>query len=497
MNKLKYLLNTNPGPLTQKIFGTRNNPSLGISLIPVLGLLTALAGVVVFIGSDAVSEYGPWILLTCAATAVGLSIIGGVATRRGLHIGLVRSAKQIMPAIPILVGIALVATTWMLSGVVPTLIAYGLQLLSPQMFLLVTCSVCAIISVMTGSSWTTIATIGVAFMGIGQVMGFSDAWIAGAIISGAYFGDKISPLSDTTVVASSTAGVDLFEHIRYLMITTIPAMTIALAVFMAVGYLTPVNIGADHSPMISNLQNTFHLTPWTLTIPAISFILILLRIPTLVVLGTAAALGAAGIFVFQPGLGLTFVDMLASLWHGAALSTGNASLDNLVATGGILGMFPTIFLVFSAMIFGAATIGTGILSKLTNAFTSRLRKRTSIVSATVASGLTMNCATADQYLSLILTGNMYRALYQRNGLEPRLLSRAMEDSVSVTSVLIPWNSCGLTQSTVLGVSTIVYAPCCIFNLLTPLMSIIIARMGYKIPTPKRTVAPAGNCAAAR
>lgn len=223
-------------------------------MIPVAVLLLSLIGIIIVKGADAVSVYGPWILLGSAAIAGGLAWIGGVATRRGLKVGFVRSAIQIMPAIPILICIAMVATTWMLSGVVPTLIAYGLDILSPRLFLVITCAVCAVISVMTGSSWTTIATIGVAFIGIGEVMGFSDPWIAGAIISGAYFGDKVSPLSDTTVVASSTAGVDLFEHIRYLMFTTVPAMAIALLVFFAVGYFSPVSTPGSSSPILGALH---------------------------------------------------------------------------------------------------------------------------------------------------------------------------------------------------------------------------------------------------
>lgn len=464
----------------QSLFGSRNLPSITVSIIPLSFLLLTLISVIVFRGADAVSELGPWILLTASAIALGLALAGGIASRRGLSVGLRRSAMQILPAIPILICIAIVATTWMLSGVVPTLISFGLHILSPRLFLLITCVVCSVISVMTGSSWTTIATIGVAFMGIGQVMGYSDPWIAGAIISGAYFGDKVSPLSDTTVVASSTAGVDLFEHIRYLMFTTVPAMTVALLVFLVVGLYTPLVPSPESAPILESLAATFNLSAWTLLIPLATLVMIALRIPTLVVLLTAGILGGIGIFVFQPQLAMGLTDAFVSVWSGSNLSTGNGALDELVATGGILGMLPTVWLVLSAMVFGSVMIGTGMLGRLTDAFTSRLKKRTSIVGATVASGLAMNCATADQYLSLIITGNVYRSLYRRYGLEPRLLSRSMEDSVSVTSVLIPWNSCGITQSTVLGVSTMAYFPCCIFNIMTPIMSLIVARLGFKI-----------------
>lgn len=464
-----------------KIFGRRLSPAVTISLIPLAFLLVTLISVIIARGADAVSELGPWILLTAAALSLGLSAIGGIATRRSLITGLRRSAIQILPAVPILICIATVATTWMLSGVVPTLISYGLHLLSPKFFLIITCAVCSVISVATGSSWTTIATIGVAFLGIGEVMGYSDPWIAGAIISGAYFGDKVSPLSDTAVVASSTAGVDLFDHIRYLMFTTVPAMTIALLVFLTVGLTSSLSPSPESAPLLDALGSTFNLSPWTMAIPALTLVLIIMRVKTIFVLTAATIFGAAGIFLLQPQLSIGAADLLPALWNGSSLSTGNGALDELSATGGILGMLPTVYLVLSAMIFGSAMIGTGMLTSLTEAFTSRLRRRTGIVSATVASGLAMNCATADQYLSLIITGNMYRPLYRRNRLEARLLSRSMEDSISVTSVLIPWNSCGITQSTVLGVSTLAYAPCCIFNILTPLMSILIARLGFKIP----------------
>lgn len=441
-----------------------------------------LPGIIILRGANAVADYGPWILLLSAVVSLGIAIMGRTATRRGLLNGFRRSAGQILPAVPVLVCIALVSTTWMLSGVVPTLIVYGLEILSPTLFLFLACTISAIVSVMTGSSWTTIATIGVAFMGIGEVLGYSHPWIAGAIISGAYFGDKVSPLSDTTVVASSAAGVDLFRHIKYLMVTTIPSMIIALMVFLAVGILSDLNASAESSAEIEGaICNTFNVTPWVLLIPIITLVLIGLRVNTLLVLVIASALGCVGVYIFQPGLAIGIAEMLADLWHGAEFNTGIESLDSLVATGGIVGMWSTIFLVLCAMTFGSAMIGTGMLQRVTRAFTSSLRRRTSIVSATVGSGLAMNCLTADQYLSLIITGNMYRGLYRRFGLESRLLSRTMEDSVSVTSVLIPWNSCGVTQSTVLGVSTLAYFPCCIFNILSPLMSILIARIGYRIP----------------
>lgn len=431
-------------------------------------------------GADAIAGYSPVVLLGSAALSVVLSFVFGALSRRGMTVGFVRSARQILPAVPMLICIAMVATTWMVSGVVPTLIVYGLEVLTPTLFLVTACVVCALISVLTGSSWSTIATIGVAFMGIGQVMGFSAGWIAGAIISGAYFGDKISPLSDTTVVASSACGVDLFAHMRYLMLSSVPALLLALVVFAVKGFMSDAADANQGMMLDGALRTTFNITPWTLVIPAITLALIAFRVPTLLTLAASALLGFVGIFVFQPDLGHSVISAGGMLWSGNAMDTGVERLDSLVSTGGISGMMSTVALVLSAMMFGAAMMGTGMLASITRSFTSRLNKRTSIVGATVGSGLFMNSTTADQYLSLIITGNMYRNVYRQFGLEPRLLSRTIEDSVSVTSVLIPWNSCGITQSTVLGVSTMVYFPYCIFNILSPCMSLLLAWTGWRI-----------------
>ncbi len=388
-----------------------------------------------------------------------------------------------------LVCIAMVSATWMLSGVVPVLIDAGLRILNPTAFLVVTCGVCGLISILTGSSWSTIATIGVAFMGIGTVMGFHPGWVAGAIISGAYFGDKVSPLSDTTVVASSACGVDLFKHIRYLLITSVPAMTVAMIVFLLAGVFSNPEALIQTGEVQSLLARHFNMTPYVLIIPAITFTLIVLRVPTLLVLFTSAMLGLTGIFVFQPELMTTLggTDFLSSvkasialLWGPTEFSTGSELFDNLVSTSGFLGMLSTICLVLSAMLFGTAMIGTGMLGVITEKLTSCLHSRFALVGSTVASGLFLNSCTADQYLSIIIGGNMFRNAYRRTGLEARLLSRTLEDSVSVTSVIIPWNSCGVTQSAVLGVSTLVYLPFCVFNYLSPLMSLLMAFTGFKI-----------------
>lgn len=404
-----------------------------------------------------------------------------------LRIGIYKSAKQILPAVPILLLIAMVSATWMFGGIVPSLIYYGLEFINPKTFLVITCIVCSIISVLTGSSWTTCATIGIAFMGIGTIMGYNEAWIAGTVISGAYFGDKMSPLSDTTVLAASTTGVKLFDHIRYLFITTIPAMTIALLVYFFLGWDIDENAVSQNSELTIHLIETFNISAWLLLAPVITCVLIVMKVNVLITLTISTILGIIGLVFFEPELldvlavnSNNSIAILKLLLTNTSIETPSTLLNELVATGGVEGMLNTIYLILSAMIFGGVMLGTGMLSSLTRSCLKNVRKTSSAVSTTVGSGLFMNSCTGDQYLSIIITANLFKNLYKKLGLEPKLLGRSIEDSVSVTSVLIPWNSCGITQSTVLGVSTVYYLPFCVFNYMCPIMSIIIAHIGYKI-----------------
>lgn len=454
-------------------------------------MLASLVAILIARGSSSISEFSPFILLASAVIAVVIAVATKSVGKHDLLAGLRRNARQILPAVPLLMLIAMISATWLLSGVVPTLIDYGIRLLNPTFFLVTTCAVCALVSVLTGSSWTTIATIGVAFIGIGRIIGYDSAWIAGAIISGAYFGDKVSPLSDTTVIASSSCGVDLFDHIRYLMLTTVPAMTIALLTYLFIGLATQHDPIAPPTEIIDALRSTFNITPLLLIIPLIVAVLIALRVKTIYTLAAGTLLGIVGIFLFQPqipamlsggdgGLIANAKTIFSILATETSITSGSPLLDPFLTTGGVTGMLPTIFLVLCAMIFGGVMIGTGMLATIARSFTRRLTRPRSAVSATVAGGLFLNSATADQYLSIIIGSNMYRDLYNRLNLQPRLLSRTLEDSVSVTSVLIPWNSCGVTQSTILGVATLAYLPCCIFNLMSPLMTIIMAAVGFRL-----------------
>lgn len=469
-----------------------SRPSLLASLIPIGVLIFGLVTLILIFGAEDIQSLGQPLLLVAAIASTAISVMFYRRTLRAFRIGIAKAAVQVLPTVPILLLISTVAATWMLSGVVPTLICYGLDMLNPTLFLFTTCTVCALISVLSGSSWTTIATVGLAFMGIGTLWDYHPGWIAGAIISGAYFGDKVSPLSDTTVLASSTCGVRLFPHIRYMMITTIPALILALIVFTAVGIFHSGDSSEQSSSMVDALHGTFNITPWCLLIPLITIIILALRAGTKLTLTASTMLGIAGIFLFQPDIlaklegtqaasALTHISAIGRLLvTSTELPTGNEQLDALVATGGMQGMLPTIALILCAMCFGGAMMGSGMLFTITHAVTSRLSKTRNIVISTVVTGLMLNSCTGDQYLSIILNGNLYRNLYRRRGLDPRLLSRSIEDSTSVTSVLIPWNSCGLTQSAVLGVATLTYLPCCIFNIASPLITILVASIGFRI-----------------
>ena len=467
-------------------------PSPLLSLVPILVLVTLLFVTIHTFGSDALSGGSQVVLLT--ATAVCCLIAMGYSKVRwkAIELAMVNNISGVATALIILLIIGALSGSWMISGVVPTLIYYGMQIIHPSFFLASTCIICAIVSVMTGSSWTTIATIGIALLGIGQAQGFEDGWIAGAIISGAYFGDKISPLSDTTVLASSVTDTPLFKHIKYMMITTVPSMIITLTIFTVAGFAHEATATDQIAMYSASLRETFHISLWLLIVPVITGILIAKRIPSIITLFISATL--AGIFAlfFQPHMlqeisGLPVQDMqsqfkglIMTFYGSTQVQTGNPDLNDLVSTRGMSGMMNTIWLIICAMCFGGAMTASGMLGSITSVFIRFMKRTVGLVASTVASGLFLNICTADQYISIILTGNMFKDIYQKKGYESRLLSRTTEDSVTVTSVLIPWNTCGMTQATILGVATFTYLPYCFFNLISPLMSITVAAIGFKI-----------------
>lgn len=468
---------------------------VGISLIPILILVTLLALNISIFGSDAILGASQVALLFSAGVAIWLAMWLFKVPWQDFEETIKSNIGDVTTAIVILFLIGAISGTWTMSGIVPTFIYYGVKIISPKVFLLTACIICALVSVTIGSSWTTIATIGVALLGIGKALGFSDGMIAGAIISGAYFGDKISPLSDTTVLASSMSKVPMFDHIRYLMYTTVPSIVITLVIFTILGFS---HSGSDSSLIneyTSVLDSKFNITPWLLIVPALTAVMIARRMPALIVLALSTATAAIAAVIFQPDIireigasiagdgsnaKILFTGTIESIYNSVSIETGNPEVNQLVASKGMLGMLNTVYLIICAMCFGAALKASGMLRHLASMILPLTKRRTSLVTSTVVTGTALNGIVSDQYLAIILTSSLFKDVYEKEGYENRLLSRSVEDSATVTSPLYPWSSCGMTQATILSVPTLAYLPYCFFNLISPLMSITVAAIGYKI-----------------
>ncbi|MEE0429338.1 MAG: Na+/H+ antiporter NhaC family protein [Bacteroidales bacterium] len=468
---------------------------VGISLIPILILVTLLALNISIFGSDAILGASQVALLFSAGVAIWLAMWLFKVPWQDFEETIKSNIGDVTTAIVILFLIGAISGTWTMSGIVPTFIYYGVKIISPKVFLLTACIICALVSVTIGSSWTTIATIGVALLGIGKALGFSDGMIAGAIISGAYFGDKISPLSDTTVLASSMSKVPMFDHIRYLMYTTVPSIVITLVIFTILGFS---HSGSDSSLIneyTSVLDSKFNITPWLLIVPALTAVMIARRMPALIVLALSTATAAIAAVIFQPDIireigasiagdgsnaKILFTGTIESIYNSVSIETGNPEVNQLVASKGMLGMLNTVYLIICAMCFGAALKASGMLRHLASMILPLTKRRTSLVTSTVVTGTALNGIVSDQYLAIILTSSLFKDVYEKEGYENRLLSRSVEDSATVTSPLYPWSSCGMTQATILSVPTLAYLPYCFFNLISPLMSVTVAVIGYKI-----------------
>ena len=479
-------------------FSRDGQPSWWVSLIPFVFLVAALSVVIYVFGSDALSGASQVALMFAAGVTVVLAMVLYKIPWKKFEEAILDNITSVGTSIVILLLIGAVAGSWMVSGVVPTLIYYGMKVIYPDVFLFASCIISALISVMTGSSWTTIATIGVALVGIGTAQGYEPGWIAGAIISGAYFGDKISPLSDTTVLAASSVGTPLFTHIRFMLVTTVPSFAITLIIFLIVSLMHSDASSVDAAHFSNDLKETFNISPWLLLVPVLTALLIIRKVSAIATLFIAAVIAGVFALIFQPHIigaiangtspdmsyTLSFLDgfkgMCISYYGTTAIETGNAALNDLVATRGMTGMLNTVFLIIAASCFGGTLVGSGMLQSLTDALVRFVRRRVAMVTATVGTGIFANMITGDQYLSILLTSSLYKKLYSERGYESKLLSRSVEDSATVVSVLIPWNSCGMTQATVLKVATLEYLPYCFFNILSPLMSIFIAAIGYKI-----------------
>ena len=461
-----------------------------ITFIPFLVLIVLITCCVAVFGNATLDGASQVSLLAASAVSV---LIGHFSKRlewENLEKEITDKIASCTPAIIILLLIGAIGGTWMVSGIVPTMIYYGMQIIRPEVFLVSSSVLCALVSLMIGSSWTTVATIGVALMGIGKAHGFDDGWIAGSIITGAYFGDKLSPLSDTTVLASSVSGTPLFTHIRYMLYTTVPSFAISLTIFLIAGLIMNVSGHGNVSEFMEGLQNTFVISPWLLLVPVLTGIMIARKWPSMVVLFLAILLAAVVGLLVQPelvrqisghsGFLSSYRGMMQVCYGSTNIETGVPMLNDLVQTSGMSGMMPTIWLIICAQTFGGALTATGQLQDLMQQVLRFAKGTVSLVASTVGTSLFCNIATADQYLSIMLASSMFKDEYVKRGYEPRLLSRTCEDSATVTSVLVPWNTCGLTQSTVLGVATLTYLPYCFFNILSPVTSIVVAALGWKI-----------------
>ena len=471
---------------------TTKDPTIIQALIPVLFLIVLLSLNVYFFGDDTLGGANQMALLLSAAAGGIIAILLG-HNWYDVRKQIVKSIGSAMPSMIILLLIGSLAGTWLISGVVPALIYYGLKILNPGIFLVASVVVAAMVSVATGSSWSTVATLGIALLGIGNAMGFNEGMVAGAIISGAYFGDKMSPLSDTTNLAPAMAGTDLFTHIRYMALTTGPSIIITLLIFMIIGFFfRPEGDTATVKATLDAIEASFNITPLLFIVPAALVTIIVSKVPPLPALLAGTLLGAIFAMIFQPQIieqisGITsnysqasYIAVMKSMYGRISVITSDAGVNELLSTGGMAGMLNTIWLIMTAMIFGGVMEAAGMLVRITNGLMRFAKSTGSLVATTVGTCLFFNITASDQYISIVVPGRMFAGTYRDRGLKPEVLSRTLEDSGTVTSVLIPWNTCGATQSAVLGVPTVSYLPYAFFNIISPFMSIFMAAFNIKI-----------------
>ncbi|MBX2962051.1 MAG: Na+/H+ antiporter NhaC [Cyclobacteriaceae bacterium] len=462
------------------------------ALLPILVLIALLTLNVTVFGSDAIGGANQIVLLLAAGVA------GLVAWQLGygyteINTSIVKSISSAMSAIIILLTIGSLSGTWLLSGIVPAMIYYGIKILNPTIFLFAACIVSAIVSLATGSSWSTIATVGIALLGIGQALDLPAGVVAGAIISGAYFGDKMSPLSDTTNLAPAMAGTDLFTHIRYMAYTTVPSLVITLIIFLVWGFTFDTTaVQADSDTVLRAIEASFNLSPLLFIVPAIVIFMIVKRVPAAPALLIGALLGGIFAVIFQPQVinqvsGIddsyiksSFVAVMNALSTTIHVQTDNAQINDLLTGKGMYGMLNTVWLIICAMIFGGVMESCGLLKRIADEIIRFAHSTGSLVTSTAATCLFFNVTASDQYMAIAVPGRMYADTYRKRGLKPEVLSRTLEDSGTVTSVLVPWNTCGATQAGVLGVATAVYAPYTFFCMISPFMTVLFAYLNIKI-----------------
>ncbi len=466
-------------------------PKLIHGIIPIAFLILFLTLNVIYFGDDTLTGANQIALLLASTIGSAIAVSLGYKWDYIRQI-IVKTIGSAMPSILILMLIGALAGTWMISGVVPTLIYYGLKILTPKIFLFATVVITSLVSLATGSSWSTVATIGVALLGIGNALGFNHAIVAGAIVSGAYFGDKMSPLSDTTNLAPAMAGTDLFTHVKYMTITTIPSLAITLIIFLVIGLRFEPQGAVNINATLNTLTTTFNITPWLLLVPVFLIVVIVKKTPPLPSIMFGVLLGGVFALLFQPRIieqvsGVTgnyaeagYIAVMKSMFGKVTIESGDSQMNELLTTRGMAGMMNTIWLIITAMIFGGVMESAGLLVKITETIIRFAKSTASLVASVVVSCLFFNVTASDQYISIVVPGRMFAKTFRKRGYKPELLSRTLEDSGTVTSVLIPWNTCGATQAAVLGVPTFSYAPYAFFNIISPFMSIIIASIGYKI-----------------
>jgi Na+:H+ antiporter, NhaC family len=466
-------------------------PSLFEALLPIMVLVLLLSGNV-FLFEDVLDGANQISLLLASSVAIIIAYKLGFKWEAMNH-RMIKTIGSAMPSMIILLLIGSLSGTWLLSGIVPAMIYYGIDIINPTFFLVTTVIVSSIVSMVTGSSWSTVATIGIALLGIGKTLGFSEPIVAGAIISGAYFGDKMSPLSDTTNLAPAMAGTDLFTHIRYMAQTTIPSMIITLILFLLIGFFYDYSSSSiDISLVKEGIAKIFNITPLLFLVPILLFTIILLKVPALPSLMIGTLLGGIAAIIFQPAIITniseigtnyfiaSYKGVMHSMFGSISFETGNETLNELLTASGMKGMLNTVWLILSAMIFGGLMEAGGFLERITKPIVEHAKSTGSLVTSTVITCIFFNTTASDQYISIVIPGRMFKDAYARKGLKPEVLSRTLEDSGTMTSVLIPWNTCGATQAKVLGVSTFAYLPYCFFNIISPLMTILFAWFKIKI-----------------
>ncbi len=473
---------------------TNKELSLTEALIPVFALVCLLTYNVYVFGDDALSGSNQFVLLLGAAVAAIVGFLNKVPYER-MIIEIGNNLKSTTGAILILLFVGALTGTWLVSGIIPTLIYGGLQILSPSIFLPASVVICAIISLATGSSWSTTATVGIALIGIGQAIGMPLGMVAGAVISGAYFGDKMSPLSDTTNLAPAMAGSELFTHIRYMAYTTVPSIIITIIAFTFIGLTQNTAGSANTSEILAAINESFNISWWLLLVPLAVVGLIIAKTKPLIALMIGSLLGGIFAVIFQPQIMIkiagiegadsmnftvAYKSIMNALTVDTAIETSNVKLNDLFTAGGMKGMLSTIWLIICAMVFGGVMDAIGALQRISTTLLSMANSTFSLFASTVASCLAINLTASDQYLALVITGKMYSQAYEKRGLAPENLSRTIEDSGTVTSALIPWNTCGAYQSGVLGVSVYEYFIYAIFNYLSPFMTLLFAAFSIKI-----------------